>query len=105
MVNLMSQKMGIHEWSYDNAISADQRYQVPLKDKKIALKDIKVEVELGFDPKLALRRSAALPQLRRADGVHATSCASSATRASTSARWTASRSPQNGEEKPTCARG
>ncbi|MDB5808025.1 MAG: glutamate synthase [Betaproteobacteria bacterium] len=54
MVNLQSQKMGIHEWSYDNAISNDQRYKVPLKDQKIALKNIKVEVELGFDPKLAL---------------------------------------------------
>src|SRR6195952_1749383 len=53
MVNLQSQKMGIHEWSYDNAISNDQRYKVPLKDQKIALKNIKVEVELGFDPKLA----------------------------------------------------
>ena len=54
MVHLMSQKMGIHEWSYDNAISNDQRYKVPLKDQKIALKSIKVEVELGFDPALAL---------------------------------------------------
>jgi formate dehydrogenase beta subunit len=54
LVNLTSQKMGIHEWSYDNAISNDQRYKVPLKDQKIALRNIKVEVELGFDPKLAL---------------------------------------------------
>ena len=53
MLHLMSQKMGIHEWSYDNAISNDQRFKVPLKDQKIALKNIKVEVELGFDPKLA----------------------------------------------------
>jgi formate dehydrogenase (NADP+) beta subunit len=53
-VNLVSQKMGIHEWSYDNAIAADARYRVPLEDKVIALKSIKVEVELGFDPKLAL---------------------------------------------------
>jgi len=50
IVNLSSQKMGIHEWSYDNAISADPRYAVPWKDKKITLKNIKVEVELGFDP-------------------------------------------------------
>jgi formate dehydrogenase beta subunit len=48
-VNLMSQKMGIHEWSYDNDVSNDQRYKVPLKDVSIALKNIKVEVELGFD--------------------------------------------------------
>jgi len=53
-VNLVSQKMGIHEWSYDNQIALDQRYKVPLKDQKIALKNIKVEVEMGFDPKLAL---------------------------------------------------
>jgi NADPH-dependent glutamate synthase beta subunit-like oxidoreductase len=52
-VNLMSQKMGIHEWSYDNAIHGDRRYRVPLKDVTIALKDIRAEVELGFDPKLA----------------------------------------------------
>jgi formate hydrogenlyase subunit 6/NADH:ubiquinone oxidoreductase subunit I len=52
-VNLVSQKMGIHEWSYDNAITSDRRFRVPLKDTKIALASIKVEVELGFDPKLA----------------------------------------------------
>jgi len=53
MVNLASQKMGIHEWSYDNAVSGDQRYRVPLKETRITLKDIRMEVELGFDPKLA----------------------------------------------------
>jgi NADPH-dependent glutamate synthase beta subunit-like oxidoreductase len=52
-VNLVSQKMGIHEWSYDNAIHPDKRYRVPLKDTVIALKDIRTEVELGFDPRLA----------------------------------------------------
>ncbi|MBS1216694.1 MAG: glutamate synthase [Proteobacteria bacterium] len=52
-VNLVSQKMGIHEWSYDNQIANDGRYKVPLKDLSKALADIKVEVELGFDPKLA----------------------------------------------------
>jgi len=51
LVNLMSQKMGIHEWSYDNDISLANRYKVPWRDKKITLKDIKVEVEMGFDPK------------------------------------------------------
>ena len=50
---LVSQKMGIHEWSYDNAIVPERRHRVPLKDTVIALKSIKVEVELGFDPKLA----------------------------------------------------
>ena len=51
LTNLMSQKMGIHEWSYDNDISLANRYKVPWRDKKVTLKDIKVEVELGFDPK------------------------------------------------------
>ena len=49
LVNLLSQKMGIHEWSYDNDVSSDARFKVPLKDKVIALRSIKVEVELGFD--------------------------------------------------------
>ncbi len=53
LVNLMSQKMGIHEWSYDNDISLDLRFKVPHRDKAIALKDIKAEVELGFDLELA----------------------------------------------------
>jgi formate dehydrogenase (NADP+) beta subunit len=53
LVNLMSQKMGIHEWSYDNDISLDLRFKVPHRDKVIALRDIKAEVELGFDDKLA----------------------------------------------------
>jgi formate dehydrogenase (NADP+) beta subunit len=54
LVNLVSQKMGIHEWSYDNEVSNDHRFRVPLRDQAVALKDIRVEVELGFDPKLAL---------------------------------------------------
>ena len=53
-VALMSQKMGIHEWSYDNEIELDKRYKVPHRDLGVALKDIKAEVELGFDPQLAL---------------------------------------------------
>jgi formate dehydrogenase (NADP+) beta subunit len=52
-VTLVSQKMGIHEWSYDNDISNDLRYKVPLRDTAIALKNIRVEVELGYDEKLA----------------------------------------------------
>src|ERR1700689_4537148 len=53
-VQISSQKMGIHEGSYDNDISADQRFKVPHRDKVIALKDIRTEVELGYDVKLAL---------------------------------------------------
>jgi formate dehydrogenase (NADP+) beta subunit len=53
MMNLISQKMGIHEWSYDNDISLDQRFKVPWRDKSQTLVNIKAEVELGFDPNLA----------------------------------------------------
>jgi formate dehydrogenase beta subunit len=53
-VDVVSQKMGIHEWSYDNDITLDQRYRVPLREKQAALRDIKAEVELGYDVKLAL---------------------------------------------------
>jgi NADPH-dependent glutamate synthase beta subunit-like oxidoreductase len=56
-VDVMSQKMGIHEWSYDNEISPDKRLRVPLRDKVVALKDIKAEVELGYDVQLALKEA------------------------------------------------
>jgi formate dehydrogenase beta subunit len=48
-VSLISQKMGIHEWSYDSEITEDQRYKVPWADIKATLKNVKMEVELGFD--------------------------------------------------------
>ena len=57
MVEIVSQKMGIHEWSYDNDIAPDRRYRVPLRDKVVALRDIKTEVELGYDPDLALKEA------------------------------------------------
>ena len=47
--NLISQKMGIHEWSYDNGVTDDVRYAVPHAEVKKSLKDRKLEVELGFD--------------------------------------------------------
>ncbi|MBS0583931.1 MAG: FAD-dependent oxidoreductase [Proteobacteria bacterium] len=56
-VSLISQKMGIHEWSYDNDISNDQRYAVPWRDKDATLKSIKVEVELGFDARTAFHEA------------------------------------------------
>src|SRR5215208_305882 len=56
-VQIFSQKMGIHEWSYDNDIAPDKRYRVPLRDKVVALRDIKAEVELGFDLDTALKEA------------------------------------------------
>ncbi|MET0539933.1 MAG: FAD-dependent oxidoreductase [Xanthobacteraceae bacterium] len=57
MVEIISQKMGIHEWSYDNDIAQDRRYRVPLREKVIAIRDIKAEVELGYDFALALKEA------------------------------------------------
>jgi NADPH-dependent glutamate synthase beta subunit-like oxidoreductase len=55
--NLISQKMGIHEWSYDNDYSPVRRVGVPHAKNEVALKNLKVEVELGFDDKLALKEA------------------------------------------------
>ncbi|MES2343931.1 MAG: FAD-dependent oxidoreductase [Pseudomonadota bacterium] len=52
--SMVSQKMGIHEWSYDNDVSNDQRHRVPLREKGEALRNVKLEVELGFDLQLGL---------------------------------------------------
>ncbi|WP_372778616.1 FAD-dependent oxidoreductase [Litorivivens sp.] len=56
-VTLVSQKMGIHEWSYDNAVEDDKRYVVPQAELKRTLSDRKLEVELGFDAETALREA------------------------------------------------
>jgi ferredoxin len=56
-VETMSQKMGIHEWSYDNDISNDNRHRVPWRDVNQALRNIRVEVELGFDAQTAIREA------------------------------------------------
>ena len=50
--SLTSQKMGIHEWSYDNDVSNDARFRVPQRDKVESLKNVRLEVELGFGPEL-----------------------------------------------------
>jgi len=58
MVNLVSQKMGIHEWSYDNDTSNDNRFKVPWAKAEQALASIKIEVELGFDVATAVKEAA-----------------------------------------------
>jgi len=57
MTNLMSQKMGIHEWSYHNDVSNDLRYKVPWAAAETALASIKIEVELGFDAATAFKEA------------------------------------------------
>ena len=56
-VNLVSQKMGIHEWSYHNAPSDDTRFKVPWAAAEKALASISVEVELGFDLETAFKEA------------------------------------------------
>ena len=55
--NLLSQKMGIHEWSYHNDVSDDKRFKVPWANAEIALSSIRVEVELGFDAAVAYKEA------------------------------------------------
>lgn len=55
--NLVSQKMGMHEWSYTNIIDHDNRNKVPHIKWEDAVKDLATEVELGFDEKLALEEA------------------------------------------------
>ena len=57
LITLKSQKMGIHEWSYNSAISDDQRFKVPWAKAAVALANIRVEVELGFDAATAYKEA------------------------------------------------
>lgn len=52
--NLISQKMGIHEWSYQSGIDHQERNLVPHIAWDEAVKTLTTEVELGFDEQLAL---------------------------------------------------
>jgi NADPH-dependent glutamate synthase beta subunit-like oxidoreductase len=56
--SLVSQKMGIHEWTYDNEISNAIRHRVPTKELAVTLRSVEEEVEFGFDPKLARAEAA-----------------------------------------------
>jgi NADPH-dependent glutamate synthase beta subunit-like oxidoreductase len=57
LVNILGQKMGIHEWSYDNDVSLDLRFKVPHAPKELTLKDVNMEVELGFNKELAFKEA------------------------------------------------
>ena len=57
LTNLMSAKMGIHEWAYDNDTSVDVRFKVPWAKAEVALASIRVEVELGFDAATAFKEA------------------------------------------------
>ena len=54
---LVSQKMGIHDWIYDNAVTIDPRFAVPQVGVREALANRHTEVELGFSLEKALAES------------------------------------------------
>lgn len=47
-MNLASQKMGMHEWSYSNDYDTSERRLMPHVDLKERFKQLDIEVELGF---------------------------------------------------------
>ncbi len=55
--SMAPQKMGLHEWVYDSQVVPDLRYKVPHAEKRKALSDRLMEVELGFDPATAYREA------------------------------------------------
>jgi NADPH-dependent glutamate synthase beta subunit-like oxidoreductase len=57
LTNLVSQKMGIHEWMYDSPIANDERYAVPHEEKTISLTNRKIEVELGFSQETGFKEA------------------------------------------------
>ncbi len=57
LMDVVSQKMGIHEWSYDNDIRVDPRFKVPHRALEESLANLSAEVELGFDPVLAFKEA------------------------------------------------
>ena len=54
-MNLVSTKMGIHEWSYSNDYDPVDRTEMRYVDLEERLADMKVEAELGFDLKETVR--------------------------------------------------
>ena len=56
-VTLTSQKMGIHEWSYDNDVSLDLRFKVPHAPHELTLNNVNIEVELGFTRELGFKEA------------------------------------------------
>jgi len=54
-VNLASQKMGMHEWSYSNDYDPAARRLMPHVDLKERFKKIDIEVELGFTAEQAMQ--------------------------------------------------
>lgn len=53
-MNLISQKMGLHEWSYSNDYDPSRRVQMKHVDLRERFEGLDIEVEMGFDPEQTL---------------------------------------------------
>lgn len=56
-MNLLSQKMGIHQWSYSNDYDAAARARMKHSELAERLASMEVEVELGFDLRQTLKEA------------------------------------------------
>jgi ferredoxin len=56
-MNLLSQRIGLNQWSYDNGYFENERKKVPHYEFSVCKTQLNLEVELGFDEKLALEES------------------------------------------------
>ena len=88
-MNLISQKMGISEWSYHNDYNPASRQKMQHVDLARTLPADEHRGGAGLLRRTDRARSAALPELRHRDRLHRRRAASSATPASTSARCSA----------------
>ena len=49
--------MSTHEWSYSNQFSGEARQLVPFEEKEKTLSSLTLEVELGYDERMAFREA------------------------------------------------
>ena len=54
VTHLLSQKMGIHDWSYASSVTEKERHLVPHVDLEEAIHSHKMEVELGYPVSTAI---------------------------------------------------
>ena len=56
-MNLVSQRIGLNQWSYNNGFTDTERTPVPHHEFSVCKTQLMMEVELGFDQKLALEEA------------------------------------------------
>ena len=91
-MNLISQKMGISEWSYHNDFNPASRQKMQHVDLVRRFKELDIEVELGFSAEQTAREVQRCLNCDIETVIHRARSASNATPASISARSPASRS-------------